>query len=109
MPTTDTYPVPMEQEQLATSMGFFKPAAPPTDAQRMEAAQIVEGVTLFKRTLYWMHLQDIVARDLPKHSQICGVCWLLYNKQRQLRKPTRKPKKHHRWHCDTSRDIIPIY
>ena len=109
MPTADTYPPPLEQEQMAIWLGFFQPIAPPTDAQRMEAAQMVEGRVEFKRSAYWMHLEKIIESDTPKHSQICGVCWLLYNKQRQLRKPTRKPQKHHRWHCDTSRDIIPIY
>lgn len=66
MQQPDTYPVPMEQEQLATYLGFFNPAAPPTDAQRMEAAQMVDGWQQFKRTGYWMHLEKIVKRDLRR-------------------------------------------
>lgn len=65
MQYTSTYPVPMEQERLAIALGLFRPAAPPTDAQRMEAAQRVEGLDFMKRTAYWMELQDIIERDLP--------------------------------------------
>ncbi len=107
MPTADTYPPPLEQEQLAIWLGFFRPIAPPTDAQRMEAAQKVEGRVEFKRSAYWMHLEKIIERDQIKQSQICNVCWRLYGRQ-QLRKPARKPQKHHRWHCDTPRVIVLI-
>lgn len=75
MRNADTYPVPpMEQERLATAMGFFTPAATPTDAQRMEAAQRVEGLDFMKRTAYWMELQDIIQRDLPPEAakRPCG-------------------------------------
>lgn len=107
MQQPDTYPVTMEQEQLAICLGFFNPVAPPTDAQRMEAAQMVEGWQMFKRTGYWMHLERIIQRDQIKQSQICNVCWRLYGRQ-QLRKPTRKPQKHNRWHCNIDRILTII-
>ena len=66
MQYTDTYPVPMEQERLAVALGLFRPVATPTDAQRMEAAQKVEGREVLKRTAYWMHLEQIIKRDNPQ-------------------------------------------
>ena len=113
MVSKDTYPVPIEQERLAMAMGFFIPAATPTDAQRMEAAQMVEGRVEFKRSAYWMHLEKIIERDTP-NPQKRPTSWLKWldrhSRPRQGRKPTRGAKtSRHRWHCDTSRDIIPIY
>lgn len=112
MPTADTYPPPLEQEQLAIWLGFFQPIAPPTDAQRMEAAQMVEGRVEFKRSAYWMHLEKIIERDTPK-PQKRPTSWLKWldrhSRPRQGRKPTRGAKtSRHRWHCDTPRVIVLI-
>lgn len=96
MLNADTYPVPIEQERLAIAMGLFNPAATPTDAQRMEAAQMVEGWVSFKRTAYWMHLQQIVERDLPQqpqqHRPERSIGMLRYNRTKQGRRTA--PSKH---------------
>lgn len=111
MHTPETYPVPREKEQMAISLGFFRPLAPPTDAQRMEAAQMVEGWQMFKRTAYWMYLEKIVKRDLPRtrrlrQERLQRQGW--NTSPRQGRKPTRWGRNRHSIHYNTPRMIEPI-
>lgn len=107
----NTYPVPIEQERLAMAMGFFIPAATPTDVQRMEAARMVEGWVVFKRTAYWMYLQQIVERDLRKrqNSRPEGQTALRMGKYTTKGKKSRQRAKNNRsrQHYTTTRGAEP--
>ena len=106
MKMADTYPVPIEQERLAMAMGFFNPVATPTDAQREEAARMVEGWVVFKRTAYWMHLQEIVERDQRKKQQKY-LDWMdMYKHIQPRRKPSKGKKNRSRQHYTKPREIV---
>ena len=54
------------EESLAIQLGFVHPDTTPTDAQRKEAARLVDTMPVFQRTTYFVLLEIITKRDNPK-------------------------------------------